>query len=83
MMKMAEDGLSAHSASTHGMLELYNKPSFCAFTRPLYLAYSGDWLDLIGGSPGVWPRVQNSGFSSRLDLVCRYNLLTVSRIKAI
>jgi hypothetical protein len=34
--------------------ELCDKPSFSAFTMPLYLVFRGGWLDLAYGISGVW-----------------------------
>jgi hypothetical protein len=56
---MAEDELSAYSASFHSMS--LEKLPFSAFTMPLYLAFRGRWPDLTYGISGVWalgPKLQ-------------------------
>jgi hypothetical protein len=52
---MAEDGLSASSASSHKCPEPYHKPPFsAAFTRPLDWGFRDEWPDLAYGISGVW-----------------------------
>jgi hypothetical protein len=59
--KMAEDGLSAYSASSHTCPQPCNKPPFFAFTMPLYLIFRDGWPDLASGISAVWalgPKLQ-------------------------
>jgi hypothetical protein len=66
-LKMAEDELSAYSASSQGMPELCNKPPFSAFTRPLSLAFRGSGQTWHMESQEFGPRVQNFDFTFTIE----------------
>jgi hypothetical protein len=49
---MAEDELSAYSPLPMAYPKPCNKPSFSAFTMPLFLAFRERWPDLAHGITG-------------------------------